>query len=127
MIRIDPPELGRIQLDFDHSGSGKTIVTLSAETDSVKLMLLERRAFMIGLFEGYGLEDVEIKIDNKFDADSQSSGSSTFSDQHEHTNYLVSSEDTEGHSNLADDAEINLTENRLSASHIYENRLHIRV
>lgn len=127
MIRIDPPELGRIQLDFDHSGSGKTIVTLSAETDSVKLMLLERRAFMIGLFEGYGLEDVEVKIDNKFDSDDQASGGHTFPDQNEQPNYIASSEDTESHSNLADDAKTSLTANKLSALHTHENRLHIRV
>ena len=127
MIRIDPPELGRIQLDFDHSGSGKTIVTLSAEIDSVKLMLIERRAFMIGLFEGHGFDDVEIRIDNDLDADAKSSGGQLFSNQDAPSQYIKTSDSSDTPLTQEDGAKISLTGNTASPSQLTNNRLHIRV
>lgn len=127
IIRIDPPELGRIQLDFDHSGSGKTIVTLSAEVDSVKLMLMERRAFMIGLFEGHGLDDVEIRIDNKLGSETQSSEGQFFSNQDAPSQYIKTSDPADIAATQEDGAEISLTGNTPSPSQFTNNRLHIRV
>ena len=127
LIRIDPPELGRIQLDFDHSSSGKTIVTLSAEIDSVKMMLIERRALMIGIFEGFGLEDVEIQIDNQFDPDNESSSSQLFSNRDDQTQLHNKSESLTNIS-APEDIQIN-TEGKTSISNSQHkiHRLHIRV
>jgi len=127
LIRIDPPELGRIQLDFDHSGSGKTIVTLSAETDSVKLMLMERRAFMVSLFEGYGLDDVEIQMGNKFDSDARSSNSQFFSEREDSTHFEDQSDSLTSSDSAEDDFTKGITSHPVSNFQPNNSRLHIRV
>lgn len=82
IIRIDPPELGRIQLDFDHSTSGRTSIILSAETEAARQILADKRAFMMTLFEGYGLDDVDIKIQRQDSSGfSKQEGSLNFSER----------------------------------------------
>lgn len=127
LIRIDPPELGRIQLDFDHTNSGKTIVTLSAETDAARILLLERRNFMMGLFEGYGLDDVEIQIDNAFDSDNQKSNGQFFSNQGSPTDSKELGQNGSS-PDLSESAAVPaLNNSNTSPSEIETHRLHIRV
>ncbi len=127
LIRIDPPELGRIQLDFDHSTSGKTTITLSTETESAKLMLLERRAFMIGLFESHGLDDVEIKLDSNLEKDENSSDRQLFSDRDKSSNFEDKSESLASVSKAENKPENTIKTTIISGHQPDTNRLHIRV
>ena len=127
LIRIDPPELGRIQIDFDHSGSGKTLVTLSAENDAVKLMLMERRAMMIGLFEAQGLEDIEIHFDSNFESGSETTAGQYFSNRDENAKLNDAPGTTESSLTSEGESSIGSEGNRLSALRFNNSRLNIRV
>lgn len=127
LIQIDPPELGRLQLDFDHSNTGKTVITLSAETESLKMMLAERRHAMISLFQNHGLDGVEIQIDAELFRDDPSRDQQFFTAQDGSSNagHLSNPEDQSQETQVVTDTEqISRT---LSHAHPETYRLHIRV
>lgn len=73
-IQIDPPELGRIQLDYQFDSQGRTVVTLTPESEAARAALVDRMATITAALEQGSASGVDVKL-----GDAQDFGT-TFSD-----------------------------------------------
>lgn len=72
MIQIDPPEMGRIQIDYAFEANQRTRILLIPETEAARLALSDRMAALISLFDAHhgGTVDVEVTRTEQFNKDS---------------------------------------------------------
>lgn len=61
-LRIDPPELGRIQLDYQFDSQGRTVVTLTPESDAARLALVDRIATITAALEQGSNGPIEVHL-----------------------------------------------------------------
>ena len=66
-IQIDPPELGRIQLDYQFDTQGRTTVTLTPESDAARAALVDRMATITAALEQGSSSGVDVKLGNAQD------------------------------------------------------------
>ena len=66
-IQIDPPELGRIQLDYQFDSQGRTVVTLTPESEAARSALVDRMATITAALEQGSSSGVEVKLGNAQD------------------------------------------------------------
>lgn len=71
MIQIDPPELGRIQIDYAFESGQRTRVMLVPETEAARVAMTDRLPSLVALFETHhnGAVDVEIQSSDRFDSE----------------------------------------------------------
>jgi len=61
-LQIDPPELGRIQLDYQFDTQGRTVVTLTPESDAARAALIDRMALITASLEQGSNSPVDVKL-----------------------------------------------------------------
>lgn len=61
-LQIDPPELGRIQLDYQFDSQGRTVVTLTPESDAARAALMDRMASITAALEQGANTSIEVKL-----------------------------------------------------------------
>lgn len=61
-LQIDPPELGRIQLDYQFDTQGRTVVTLVPETEAARAALADRMATIVASLEQNSSGDVDVRL-----------------------------------------------------------------
>jgi flagellar hook-length control protein FliK len=61
-IQIDPPELGRIQLDYQFDAQGRTVVTLTPESEAARATLVDRMATITAALEQGSSSGVDVKL-----------------------------------------------------------------
>lgn len=66
-IQIDPPELGRIQLDYQFDSQGRTVVTLTPESEAARTALVDRMASITTALEQGTSSGVDVKLGNTQD------------------------------------------------------------
>lgn len=66
-IQIDPPELGRIQLEYQFDSQGRTTVTLTPESDATRTALVERMSTITAALEQGSASGVDVKLGNAQD------------------------------------------------------------
>ena len=66
-IQIDPPELGRIQLEYQFDSQGRTTVTLTPESDAARTALVERMSTITAALEQGSASGVDVKLGNAQD------------------------------------------------------------
>jgi flagellar hook-length control protein FliK len=70
-LQIDPPELGRIQLDYQFDSQGRTIVTLTPESEAARAALMDRMASITAALEQGANNAVEVKLGDARDFGSE--------------------------------------------------------
>lgn len=70
-LQIDPPELGRIQLDYQFDSQGRTVVTLTPESDAARAALMDRMATIIAALEQGSNNPVDVKLGDTRDFGSE--------------------------------------------------------
>ncbi|MEL6687542.1 MAG: hypothetical protein AAFP97_07960, partial [Pseudomonadota bacterium] len=58
----DPPELGRIQLDYQFDSQGRTVVTLTPESEAARAALVDRMATITAALEQGSSSGVDVKL-----------------------------------------------------------------
>lgn len=61
-LQIDPPEMGRIQLDYQFDVQGRTVVTLTPESEAARAALIDRMATITAALEQGGRGAVDVQI-----------------------------------------------------------------
>lgn len=70
-LQIDPPELGRIQLDYQFDTQGRTVVTLTPESDAARAALMDRMAVITAALEQGSNSPIDVKLGNARDFGSE--------------------------------------------------------
>jgi len=70
-LQIDPPELGRIQLDYQFDNQGRTVITLTPESDAARAALLDRMATITAALEQGSNSPVDVKLGDARDFGSE--------------------------------------------------------
>lgn len=70
-LQIDPPELGRIQLDYQFDSQGRTVVTLTAESDAARAALMDRMVSITAALEQGANTPIEVKLGDARDFGSE--------------------------------------------------------
>lgn len=70
-LQIDPPELGRIQLDYQFDSQGRTVVTLTPESDAARAALMDRMASIIAALEQGSDKPVDVQLGDARDFGSE--------------------------------------------------------
>lgn len=70
-LQIDPPELGRIQLDYQFDNQGRTVVTLTPESEAARAALLDRMASITAALEQGSNNPVDVKLGDARDFGSE--------------------------------------------------------
>lgn len=70
-LQIDPPELGRIQLDYQFDSQGRTVVTLTPESDAARAALMDRMASIIAALEQGSDKPIDVQLGNARDFGSE--------------------------------------------------------
>lgn len=70
-LQIDPPELGRIQLDYQFDSQGRTVVTLTPESDAARAALMDRMASITAALEQGTNSPVDVKLGDARDFGSE--------------------------------------------------------
>jgi hypothetical protein len=70
-LQIDPPELGRIQLDYQFDNQGRTVVTLTPESDAARAALMDRMASITAALEQGSNTPVDVKLGDARDFGSE--------------------------------------------------------
>ncbi|GHA89388.1 hypothetical protein GCM10009069_10580 [Algimonas arctica] len=70
-LQIDPPELGRIQLDYQFDSQGRTVVTLTPESDAARAALMDRMAIITAALEQGTNSPVDVKLGDARDFGSE--------------------------------------------------------
>ncbi|WP_298915636.1 flagellar hook-length control protein FliK [uncultured Algimonas sp.] len=70
-LQIDPPELGRIQLDYQFDTQGRTVVTLTPETDAARAALADRMATITAALEQGSGSKVDVQLGESRDFGAQ--------------------------------------------------------
>ena len=68
MIQIDPPELGRIQIDYVFEANQTTKVILTAESEAGRMAMAERMPTLLSLFQDQMPGQVEVELGLASDA-----------------------------------------------------------
>jgi hypothetical protein len=85
-LQIDPPELGRIQLDYQFDTQGRTVVTLTPESDAARTALMDRMSSITAALQQGTDTAIDVKLGDARDfgamfeqsgQDSDTSGSGT--------------------------------------------------
>ncbi|MEM7728178.1 MAG: hypothetical protein AAF311_02770 [Pseudomonadota bacterium] len=66
-LQIDPPELGRIRLDYQFDSSGRTVVTLTPESDAARTALSERMPTITAALEQGSGSSVDVRLGSASD------------------------------------------------------------
>jgi len=66
-LQIDPPELGRIQLDYQFDVQGRTVVTLTPETDAARAALAERMSSITASLQAQSGGEIDVKLGSSQD------------------------------------------------------------
>ncbi len=61
-LQIDPPELGRIQLEYQFDSQGRTVVTLTPESDAARTALSERMASISAALQESAGAEVDVHL-----------------------------------------------------------------
>lgn len=70
-LQIDPPELGRIQLDYQFDSQGRTVVTLTPESDAARAALMDRMASIIAALEQGSDKPIDVQLGDARDFGSE--------------------------------------------------------
>jgi hypothetical protein len=70
-LQIDPPELGRIQLDYQFDTQGRTVVTLTPESDAARAALMDRMAVITAALEQGSSSPIDVKLGDARDFGSE--------------------------------------------------------
>lgn len=62
MIQIDPPELGRIQIDTAFESGQRTRILLIPETEAARIAMTDRLPTLVSLFESHHSSPVNVEI-----------------------------------------------------------------
>lgn len=82
-LQIDPPELGRIQLDYQFDNQGRTVVTLTPESDAARAALMDRIASITAALEQGTNSPVDVKLGDARSFGSEFGQASQDSDRNE--------------------------------------------
>lgn len=94
-LQIDPPELGRIQLDYQFDNQGRTVITLTPESDAARAALLDRMASITAALEQGSPNPTDVKLGDARDFGSEfgqasQDGERSGADQNDGANNAVS-------------------------------------
>jgi hypothetical protein len=70
-LQIDPPELGRIQLDYQFDSQGRTVVTLTPESDAARAALMDRMASIVAALEQGSDKPIDVRLGDARDFGSE--------------------------------------------------------
>lgn len=70
-LQIDPPELGRIQLDYQFDSQGRTVVTLTPESDAARAALMDRMASIVAALEQGSDKPIDVQLGDARDFGSE--------------------------------------------------------
>lgn len=70
-LQIDPPELGRIQLEYQFDTQGKTVITLVPESDAARTALAERMASISAALSQNAPGEVDVRLGDANDFNSE--------------------------------------------------------
>lgn len=94
-LQIDPPELGRIRLEYQFDSQGRTVVTMTPESDAARAALMDRMASITAALEQGTNSPVDVKLGDARDFGSEfgqasQEGDKTQSDQQDGANNAAS-------------------------------------
>jgi hypothetical protein len=123
IIQIDPPEMGRILMDFDFTSDHRLIVSLSAETDAGRQALIARMDQINALLREQLIGDFSVQIEDGYSG--QTAPGQSFGDGNDGDG---SSHQRSGFSDIDLVDETLALEDEASLTHfILEKRLNLRV
>lgn len=61
-LQIDPPEMGRIQLDYQFDSQGRTVVTLVPESEAARAALTDRMASILASLQQSASGEIDVRI-----------------------------------------------------------------
>jgi flagellar hook-length control protein FliK len=127
-LQIDPPELGRIQLDYQFDVQGRTVVTLTPETDAARAALAERMSSITASLQAQAGGEIDVKLGSSQDFGAER-GDAANSDMGEGGQQSADTSGgvTEGHQSTNDRALVELQRFAQAAANGDSTRLHILV
>lgn len=82
-VRLDPPELGRVYIDFIFEADRPVTVVIKAETQDANYQLRERAEPFLNLLREQGLNDVTLQFDMSDRGNSKNQNASSFDEMKE--------------------------------------------
>lgn len=127
-LQIDPPELGRIQLDYQFDVQGRTVVTLTPETDAARAALAERMSAITASLQAQTGGEIDVKLGSSQDFGAER-GDAANSDMGESGQQSADTSGgaTDGHQSTNDRALVELQRFAQAAANGDSTRLHILV